>query len=799
MALYRTPGVRGVVENLVPSVRRPAIGDLGKDLVDNRNAAIGVEMNRLSRFADWMQRNVPEGERDIRRMGYAMEGDLPETDLSPPARSGLEKIRELNRSKDEMLKDVYGEDLSLMSPESYLRHYWDFDNGGLDPAQRASLARSMKDKSLQERTVRSLKMGIEGTNPETGEPYGLKPRYNDVTDVVVRRHMEAVYAAENQRLANTLRDYGLIVNPTKANIGEPGWRPAADAPALKRAVYAGEGKDGEAIFKEKAPLVHPDIQMAVNTIFNEPWKGGAWTVVNQIRALQKQLAVGLSVFHTNTVSAISQGEAAGAGGLGAIPRVARAIAWPVDPEFIRGVRAGIWEVQGKTAPDAPVAARLAPEAIEPWLKANLPLQSSLFVKTLNGQMGESEGAAIRAAMDFMKNRGPVAKTLGLPVRLVGDAQYIFNHALFDYYVPGQMLNAAETIFGKEMARLGPDASPALEGPLRREIADHVSRVYRTENWQRLMVTPKAQQALSLAFFAPQWMLSGLRTLTKGYESTTGSRLTNRYVAGAALTYFLTSQLANYAMSEWAAKHNPDDPSAGAYWDEDSQTMKRGGHWTWQNPGDPVSIGGKVSPSIRSHSAEVYRGQNPDGSQSYIQPGKSAQDTFLWFSHPWETLMGKLSIPLRQILVQATKSTPGSGYPVIDSTLPERQQNEQRAAQAVEGFIPFSAQTTAQRVERAMDPEVFREVPGESQFFGIAARRGASFNNSVKAMREAIDNGQDDVAEQIERNAAVNGIDMKGVFNELKKRYRRQARTAAGRPKTDTPPVAPAPVANDPWK
>ena len=631
----------------------------------------------------------------------------------------------------------------------------------------------MRDPSLQARTIGSLKHGIEVE--------GLTPKYNDVTDVIMRRHMEAVRSIENQKFANTLRDYGLLVDPTKANVRGLPWNDASSSPVLKRAVYAGTNDAGDAVMGEQAPLVHPDIEMAVNTIFNEPFKGVGWNVINQLRAFSKQIAAGYSMFHNGIISEVSQANAAAAGGLDAIPRVAKAIAWPLDPEFRKGVVASLWDIRGRhgAAPDAPVDIRLSNDTIHPWLKAGMSFQS-----------GESESEAIQAARDFMANRGPLLKTLGSPIRALGDIQYLFNNSLFNYYLPGQMLHSAEHLYASEANRLGPNPTPEAEFASRQAIADHVSRTYGAENWQRLLMTPKAQQALGMVFFAPMWMLSRLRTLTKGYETTAGASLTNRYLAGAALTYFLTSQLSNYAASSWYGdpKRYPD--GGGEYWDDETQQWKRGGHWTWQNPGDPVKIAGRYMPGINSHSGDIYFGKNPDGSARYIRQGKFATDAFLMLSHPLESIGSKLSLPLREAMTAITGSEPGSGYQVVNPKLTEDQQNEQRLASLATAVTPFSAESLVQQLEHHLSPEVFREPGAVSQIYGLPARRGASFSSSVQDLRSALDANRQDLAEQILRNAQLNGIDPRGIIKEVGKRMRSGAITAAGIPVTTQPPEPP---------
>jgi hypothetical protein len=294
----------------------------------------------------------------------------------------------------------------------------------------------------------------------------------------------------------------------------------------------------------------------------------------------------------------------------------------------------------------------------------------------------------------------------------------------------------------------------------------------------------------MTFFAPMWMLSRIRTLTKGYESTTGAKLTNRYVGGAALTLFLTSQLANYALSSWYGDPKRYPNGGGEYWDDETQAWKRGGHWTWQNPGDPVQIEGRYVPGVRSHSGDIYFGQNPDGSQRYIRQGKYATDAFLMLSHPRETLGSKLSLPLRQAITWWTGVEPGSSFQVVNPKLTEEQQGQQRLAALATAVTPFSAETMVQRLEHWMSPEVFREPGATSQFLGLPARRGASFNNSVQALRTALMTNRQDMADEVLRNAQINGIDSKGLIKELHNRLRAEARTEAGIPKTEPPPEVP---------
>jgi hypothetical protein len=202
----------------------------------------------------------------------------------------------------------------------------------------------------------------------------------------------------------------------------------------------------------------------------------------------------------------------------------------------------------------------------------------------------------------------------------------------------------------------------------------------------------------------------------------------------------------------------------------------------------VKLGDRYLPGANSHMADIYFGQNPDGSQRYIRQGKFAGDAFSMLSDPIATLGSKLSLPVRAIFEQIGKTEPGSGYQVINPKLTDEQQAQQRIAALANIVTPFSAQELVQSLEHSASPEVFREPGATSQFRGMPARRGASFSSSVQALRQAREANRADLAAQVLRNAQINGIDPKAIEKELNRRLRAEALTAAGIPKTEPPPA-----------
>jgi hypothetical protein len=304
-----------------------------------------------------------------------------------------------------------------------------------------------------------------------------------------------------------------------------------------------------------------------------------------------------------------------------------------------------------------------------------------------------------------------------------------------------------------------------------------------------MLSPRTRQMLNFALFAPIWTLSNVRILSAGFENEARMKLTMRWAAGAAVSWFLTTQLANYAMTAGFKMTDKDG--------------KSGGHWTWDNPGAPLVVGGRNIPGVSENALNIGAGHNAtDGSQSYIRFGKGFREIFLWMVEPLATLGGKLSLPLKWALVMATGAEPGTGYQSIDPRAQEGEKLAQRVSSSVEMFTPFAASDVARAVERKAMPEIFPE-PIRTQFFGLPTRKGISQTRAVLAYEAARDAGREDQAEAVMRAAELNNISRKKVYQGWRQRQSRRRKTAAGpavkydmkgRPVNAPPPVRPGTAA-----
>lgn len=744
--IYRIPGIRSAAMMLGPP--KPGVIGAGSELVDRRAAFLNVQEWRSRRLGDWLRRNVPREDRAIERLGYVMEGSLTpdQAGLSPAARRALGPIRRFIKEEGDMLKEAYGDDVPLRDAQTYLAHIWDLRPG--TRRGRGVGRRLMKDPFLKKRKISSYKEGIEKE--------GLRPLYEDVADVISARHRAAAQAIGNQKFANTLRNMGAIVGADEAARLGLGWKEAVEATALYRAAYAGKGVRNETLLRFQPVRVHPGVEMAVDAIFSGRTDNPVINAAEQFRAFSKQMAVGWSLFHSWALS--EQAHA-----LYALRKPSKIpiATFLLNPESYKGLMAGTYEVAGKKSPFVPPLLRFASDKIRPWIEAGAEYGTL-----------EHERAITAALRNWGRRDGVLGKTAKAPFRMLGNAAYIFNRSMWDFYMPAQMIHTSELMFTQEFGRLGKAAkaagkvvTAAEEFALRRRIADHTNRIFGAENLERLLLTPNARRGLGFLLFAPVWTLSNIRNISAGFNDATATRLTRRWAAGAALTWFLTTQLANYALTDW-------------YQMEDKEG-KKGGHWTWDNPGKPLKIAGKYISGVSDNVVNIGAGHNPDGSQRYIRFGKAFREPGLWVLEPLKTLGGKLSLPLRQLLIQIQGVQPGSSFQVIDPKAPPRQQLQQRGAAALELITPFALDEAAQKALRYLAPKAIREPGATSQYFGLPARKGMTLTTAVEALREALEAKRHDLVHDIFKAAAQNRIDPRRIVGEYRARVRRGIRMKRG--------------------
>jgi len=733
-AIHDFPVVGDIARLLgVPANRLKA---MSMDMMGERSKTLQEMRREYNRVVSEIRRDVPPEWRKIENMGYVIEGDLPITAMPEAYRPSVQKLIDYNIRHAEYLKQGYAGDkqLYLRDAPTYLSHIWKFEDA--NQAERAGRA-LIKDPFLKQRKIDSYKEGIA---------LGFKPRFTDVTDIVQARGDFAARALSNFKMATALRKLGVLASEGeagKANLRH--WKIAKDSTALYRAVYAGKIRGGDA-YTYKPVRVHPDFATAVDTAFSPAMSSkGFWGGWENLTTLSKSLVLHYSLFHHWSLS-----EQAHALYTPRHPLLAAKSTFLFNPEFYRGLHASLWDVLPEGGrkiigkPALPPFIRLSAERAKPYIDAGLNLDSEERASQVVGylkKLGTSEGPSW-------------AKLLGKPLDKVTNAMANItagmDKSLWDYYMPGLMIKAFDTIKSDEINKLS-DAgrTPEAVAEIERATSELVNNAFGAINFDNLLVYPMMRRTLKVGILAPAWTISNFRPLVKGFENETSMRLTGKYLRGAALSFFITTQLFNYAM----AKH---------------YTGK--GRWTWQNPGNPIDVPSGLGYNISENALNIFAGYNPDGTERYLVPDRAAREPFRFLVEPAATFWGKIALPAKAAMVQATKHEPGSGYEVIESHAKPLDQTLERIYALTGLFLPFgAAQEAMQMGAHKLAPRTFPEPRSSSQFFGFPTRRGITEQQAADAYRIADESHNEQAKQMIREAIRDNHLSMASVMRRVRSR------------------------------
>ena len=755
-------------------IPKPKVLQISQDIVADRASFIAQRNFDINREMYDFKHDVPKAEREIKKLGYVIQGDAtPEqVGLSEAAVKWLPKIKEWTKGQDEVLKEAYGDSINLLDAEHYLTQVWDMDasrkawaaaKGDAAPslqatgdAYRSRVTRTlMHDPYLKQRTINSYKTGIEQLN--------MVPRYDDVADILKRRADFATQAIANRRFAGWLRDLGVVVTESEAqDLKLDHWKQAVEAPALNRVTYAGNTKEGMPYFERRPVYIHPDFEMAANAVFGKGVDFPGFATIDAIRALGKRMAFTFSMFHHFALS--EQGHAIYTTrkplpGIGKTPPGVRAgdavrQTFAVNPHWLSGVKSGIWEAVGRQG-DRPPVMRMDPEVVRDAIGNGLHLNSE-----------EREGWLLEKMESLASSQNRFLRTVAKPAKAAASVMEIHDSALWDFYHQGMMLDAYHTIMADELPKLGASPTDHQKSELGRTTAKHVNNAFGGLSFEEMLVSPKARQALNFLLIAPAWTLSNLRVLTAGFENEAGARITKKYIAGGAISWFMSTQALNYALS---GHYNTEDRNG-----------KKGPHFTWDNPGPPAQIAGGYLSDLSENAVNVSAGYNKDGSQRYMLLGKGFREPFLWMLNPIEMLGNKLSLPIRWAIVQVSGHAPGSGFEEIDPRAGRLEQIGQRAWATAESMgIPFVAREAVQGGAHALFPDSVKAPMASSQILSFPTKRGMTLATAIKAYTEAANAGREDKKAEVLAQAAINRIDPHKIINTYKSDRRKKQRQVQG--------------------
>jgi len=745
-------------------VTKPKFMQISADLVFDRRVFVNKRNLDVNHMIYDLKKLIPAEEQDIRKLGYVMQGTATpdEVGLSQAARDGLQVLKDFGDAQEDLLREAYGKELPLEDALVHLSQIWDLE--GVDQATKVHAARTlMNDPFLKKKKISSYQYGIEELH--------LKPKFNNVLDIMKIRADFATKAIANRRLAGWLRDMGAIISEPEYHAIRPqrlvregeqplnaggnpfgsasgrkvtDWRPAVDATALYRAAYS--DKPLEPGMMNKPVYVHPDYADAVNAVFGKGWDNPVINRLETIRAFGKKTALTGSLFHNFALS--EQAHAIHVLRSNPIKTLSKTFLF--NPEWLRGVKSTVWEAIGREG-DAPPVMRnyeIASDAVENGMDLNSEEQEHWVFQKVK-EMAESNSKISRALGKAMKPGAALLKGA--------------DRALWDFYHQGSMLSSYETIVGDELRNLGPNATETQIREVKRAAAEHVNNAYGAMNFEKMLVSPKVRQSLNWLLLAPSWTFSNIRVLTTGYESAAGVRLTNQYVRGAAISWFLSTQAMNFALTGWYSRNDPDGPKP---------------RLTYDNVGNPVTMGGKALPGVNENSYNIYAGKNADGSDRFIVLGKGFREVFRVVLDPWNYFWGKTSLPVKTAFTLAGGASPGSGFPEIDKKASTGDQLAQATSTVLSGAgLPFVAEGLAKEGLHAAFPEAVNKPQASSQFMSLPTKKGSSFQRAEEMYRDFLNAGDVDSANQVLAVAAHNGIDPRKIRATYKVDERKRQRRA----------------------
>lgn len=791
--VHATPGI-GDIARLV-GVPLPKIKEIASDLVRDRNNTLARLHMESARVATEFEKQVPVEERDISKIGYVIEGSITadQAGLSPKAREWVENLREHRRQMDDLGRKAYRDAIPLKDAETYLTHIWDY-GGDEDKLQRAAKT-LIHDPYLKKRSIDSYKVGIE---------MGLTPKFRDVADIIKVRDDFMARAAANSRMADTLRAMGTIVSEQEyKKLGLHGWDLAEGAHALDRATYGGKTAGGDPAMAFRPVRVHPDFQPAVEAIFKADSPGRVMLAADGLRSVSKKMNLNFSLFHENQLTEqghaidITRGKDIGE----KLNRLRRDVYF-LNPDFWQGIRGGLYDIGNRPesgtiskkiakhlgAQHDPVSLTRPPEEVNAAIEAGLQLKSaeaeSMLESRIRGMANSAEARLneVRKAPKGSVGAKDTAKAyagagMAKLERPLVNVMHVLDKGLWDHYHTGMMLNSFETIVGDEMNRAlrsGKEMKPEEIADLRKKIANHVNDAFGAVNYQNLMQSPTTVRWMNFLLLAPAWTLSNIRILMGAYESEAGYRLASKWVRGAALSWFLGTQLMNYATTSYNGV--PD------------KNGKKGGHFTWDNAGAPLRIFGHVMPGLSENSLNVSAGYNQDSkgentTQRFVKLGKSYREPMMWMQEFWQTSGAKIGSFPRWAMEMWTGHAPGE-YEVISKDAPPGVKAAQRTSLTVGEFVPITLGDYQNKAMHYLFPEWVPKPASGNQYspggvpVGLPATSGITVSRATKAYLQANEDGDSEAGVEVLNAAAANNIDPRKVIRAAHQELSRRAKAKA---------------------
>lgn len=584
-----------------------------------------------------------------------------------------QKIGEYLDDAHKFLMENYGDDIGFI--QNYIPHMWDVPKNKEKAVVRWFVTRN---PHLKERLVPTLKEGIE--------KFGLKPKYEDISDILRVYDQYKIKAIANVKFAKALvdiKDISGIKMIQRVDKAPSDW-PTLDHPALRKALgrYVGEGEEKTLMLNKIPVKVHPEIYESVKAVFDNPLSNEALRGIQQINAAAKYANLSLSLFHHTALTET------GIATPGMIPDTIKA--WnPI--KIIKAFKTGTYKTVFN---DIELSKDAAAHGLELGMISDVE-GGNVLIKSLY----EAE-RNLRNIRGNLLKRG-VAK-IGILATKIRKPLEFNNKFLWDYLHSSFKLSAYEKLTA-DMIKKHPELPI---GAVKKEMAQFVNDTYGGQVWELLAKSPKWKQFAHFVMLSPDWTLSTLRQamspfgvgavdpLTRGLRAELGQDFWRR-----AIVYF------------GGAVNNLNYTLTKAY------TGK--GRFMWEN-----------APGKKTH---LFIGYNPDGTEAYLRWGKQFRELAEFINNPVEVASRKMSPLGRQLKAQLFPH-PVWQKEFADKPFWNTEALIGRAKEIGKGFAPYSI---TQQAQRGFNPLAFA-MPISKGMTPYRARdlfKSAIKRKDIKALKE----------------------------------------------------------------
>jgi hypothetical protein len=547
-------------ENKANELVRKHYGDINSKLIDSE------------KFLDDLQRQITPDED--KALVYLVERGADSLKNEPIKKTVVQIRNYLDDAHADLVAN-YGDDVGFV--KNYVPHLWDIPKNKEAAVTKWFATRNIH---LNKRRIETIEEGIK--------KFGLKPKYDKITDIVRAYDGVRIRTASNFKFVKDLKELeaGGVKLLQRADKAPKDW-PIIDHPAVRRAmgVRVGKGEDAKLLLSKVPVRVHPDIYPEVNAVLDTYRPGAAAKTLDTVNTFVKQSVLNLSLFHHLALT-----ETAVAAGMG---RDVLKVWNPV--RIIKAFKNGTYK-------NVLQQSDIAKTAVKDGLNI--------------GAISDVEGGRtlVNALKAAEKNVGNAAIATGIKATIRKPLEFN-NKFLWDYLHTTYKLNAYSKL-KTDMLKAFPDKDPLIVG---KEVAQFVNDTFGGQSWEIMAKSTQWKQFSRFLLLSPDWVLSTMKQAVSPFGVGAASK------AGVEIRKELGQDFWRRAIVYFGGSMNLLNH---AY----TKAYTGQGRYMWENP-----------PGKETY---LFVGYNPDGTERYLRWGKQFRELAEAISDPTSVASRKVSPLIR---------------------------------------------------------------------------------------------------------------------------------------------------------